>query len=142
MSDAHGTFGGVYSRGERRDPPKKKNDEEKAYLPGGDKEVVTTAAGTIRAMLAAERAVMAGGVVSVTLYPGHAEGSRESQAVLEHAAALDVGRWSVVHTRWPNQIGKRSGLPSPELLEWEAKRKVLYDKWVKSQAIADKQDNE
>ena len=32
MSDAHGTFGGVYSRGERRDPPKKKNDEEKAYL--------------------------------------------------------------------------------------------------------------
>ena len=38
MSDAHGTFGGVYSRGERRDPPKKKNDEEKAYLPGGDKK--------------------------------------------------------------------------------------------------------
>ena len=93
------------------------------YLPGGDKEVTTTAEGTTRALLAAERAVMPGGAVSVTLYPGHAEGEREAQAVLEHVAALDVGRWSVVHTRWPNQVGKRTGLPSPELLELQCMHK-------------------
>ena len=33
-----------------------------------------------------------GGCVSVTVYPGHAEGIAEEQAVLEHAAQLPQGR--------------------------------------------------
>ena len=68
------------------------------YLPGGDKALVTTAEGTVRALRAAERAVRPGGCVSVTGYPGHAEGAREEQAVLEHAAALPQGQWSVHYT--------------------------------------------
>lgn len=70
------------------------------YLPGGDKAVVTRAEETVRALEAAQRAVRAGGAVSATIYPGHDEGRREEAAVLEHAAALPQGEWSV-HVRIP-----------------------------------------
>jgi len=86
------------------------------YLPGGDKAIVTTAASTIRALIAAERVVRAGGCVSVTLYPGHEEGRREEEAVLEHAAALPQGAWSVHYTQWLNQRSKRSGIRAPSLV--------------------------
>ena len=86
------------------------------YLPGGDKSIVTTAEGTVRAMSAAEAAVAPGGCVSVALYPGHEEGSREAEAVLEHAARLPQGGWSVLSSQWINQRSKRSGSPAPSLL--------------------------
>ena len=78
------------------------------YLPGGDKSLVTTAASTVRALTAAERAVRPGGCVSATIYPGHEEGRREEAAVLEHAAALPQGAWSVHYTQWLNQRSKRN----------------------------------
>ena len=78
------------------------------YLPGGaDKTIVTNATNTVRALKAAERAVRPGGAVSATLYPGHEEGIIEESSVLEHAASLDLGRWSVYHMQWLNQISKR-----------------------------------
>lgn len=86
------------------------------YLPGGDKSIVTTAEGTLRALDAAERAVRPGGSVSVTLYPGHEEGRREEAAVLEHAAALPQGTWSVHYTQWLNQRSKRKGIRAPSLV--------------------------
>ena len=86
------------------------------YLPGGDKSIVTTAEGTLRALAAAERAVRPGGCVSVTLYPGHEEGRKEEIAVLEHAAALKQGVWSVHYTQWLNQRSKRKGVRAPSLV--------------------------
>ena len=87
------------------------------YLPGGDKSIVTTAKTTVRALRAAERAVRAGGCVSVTLYPGHEEGRAEEEEVLAHAAALDQGTWSVHFTQWLNQRSKRGrGIRAPSLV--------------------------
>ena len=85
------------------------------YLPGGDKEVYTRADTTVEALRAAERAVVAGGCVSATLYPGHAEGEREEEAVLRHAANLPFGQWSVHYTQWLNQRNKKDGSRAPSL---------------------------
>lgn len=85
------------------------------YLPGGDKEMYTRADTTVEALRAAERAVVAGGCVSATLYPGHAEGEREEEAVLRHAANLPFGQWSVHYTQWLNQRNKKDGSRAPSL---------------------------
>ena len=86
------------------------------YLPGGDKAIVTTTATTIPALEAAQRVVTVGGAVSVTLYPGHTEGMEEEAVVLEHAAALPQGQWSVYHAQWLNQRNKRTGRRAPSLV--------------------------
>jgi len=86
------------------------------YLPGGDRGVTTLAATTVRALQAAERVCTAGGCVSVTIYPGHAEGIEEDAAVLEYAGKLPQGSWSVYHTQWLNQRNKRNGRRAPSLL--------------------------
>ena len=86
------------------------------WLPGSDKTVMTTAETTARALRAAERAVRAGGCVSVTLYPGHDEGRREEESVLAHATALPQGEWSVHYIQWLNQRSKRSGIRAPSLV--------------------------
>jgi hypothetical protein len=36
--------------------------------------------------------------------------------VLEHAAALTQGKWSVYHTAWLNQRNKRNGRRAPSLV--------------------------
>ena len=54
--------------------------------------------------------------MSATIYPGHAEGLAEEAAVLEHAAALTQGKWSVYHTAWLNQRNKRNGRRAPSLV--------------------------
>mmetsp|Transcript_65082 Transcript_65082/g.108125 ORF Transcript_65082/g.108125 Transcript_65082/m.108125 type:complete len:270 (-) Transcript_65082:248-1057(-) len=86
------------------------------YLPGGDKTLVTTASSTVRALKEAERAICAGGTVSATIYPGHDEGLREEEDVLEHAAQLKQEEWSVYHHIWLNQRNKRNGRRAPSLL--------------------------
>lgn len=86
------------------------------YLPGGDKSVVTRAETTLSALAEAQRAVCAGGCVSVTIYGGHPEGQREEDAILEYAAMQPMSQWSVYHHRWLNQRNKRTGVPAPSLL--------------------------
>ena len=86
------------------------------YLPGGDKTFTTTAATTVAALEAAEAVVASGGCVSATIYPGHAEGLTEEVAVLDHAAGLTQGKWSVYHTSWLNQRNKRNGRRAPSLV--------------------------
>ena len=56
---------------------------------------MTEAPSTIRALSHAEQAVGGGGCISVTIYPGHEEGLREEEAVLEHAAHMTQDLWSV-----------------------------------------------
>ena len=86
------------------------------YLPGGDKAFTTTTATTIPAIEAAQRVVAVGGCVSATIYPGHPEGLDEEVAVLDHAANLTQGEWSVYHTVWLNQRNKRNGRRAPSLV--------------------------
>jgi len=86
------------------------------YLPGGDKAVCTTTSTTLPALDAAQHVIQIGGTVSVTIYPGHEEGLHEETAVLEHAAALIQGQWSVYHAQWLNQRNKRTGRRAPSLV--------------------------
>jgi hypothetical protein len=40
----------------------------------------------------------------------------EEAVVLEHAAALPQGQWSVYHAQWLNQRNKRTGRRAPSLV--------------------------
>ena len=84
-------------------------------MPGGDKALVTQAPTTLRALHEAERVVCGGGCVSVTIYPGHAEGVVEEDLILAHAAQLTQEVWSVYHASWLNQRNKRNGRRAPSL---------------------------
>lgn len=92
------------------------------YLPGGDLTIVTTEASTLPALQAALDLLMVGGVLTVMLYAGHAEGKVESQVVQEWASGLDTSEAHVLSYRFLNQrndppvllaIEKRKGKSRP-----------------------------
>lgn len=83
------------------------------YLPGGDKTVTTVTEATIRSVKQALDLVMPGGLISITLYPGHAEGAIEKEHLLEFANTLSSAQWAVCHLEWIN----RQKSPSLLLLE-------------------------
>ncbi|MCB1134670.1 MAG: methyltransferase domain-containing protein [Chlamydiia bacterium] len=80
------------------------------YLPGGDKGRTTRTDTTLQSLQAAQRLLKAGGMLSVTLYPGHEEGAREAEAVLAALSAWPKQEWSVCQHRWINRPD------SPQLL--------------------------
>ena len=71
------------------------------YLPGSDKRVTTQVESTLRS--AKKFLPLVTGALSITCYPGHEEGAREEEALLEWAAELPSNRWSVCHHRWLNR---------------------------------------
>ncbi|MFQ5730150.1 MAG: class I SAM-dependent methyltransferase [Waddliaceae bacterium] len=73
------------------------------YLPGGDKTKTTRAKTTLKSLRQAQVIIQAGGVISVTCYPGHPEGKEEEKAILEYAETLDPKRWSCCHHSWINR---------------------------------------
>jgi len=58
------------------------------YLPGGDTAVITKPGTTLAAMEAALALLAPGGVLTAVLYPGHAGGDAEAQAVSAWAAGI------------------------------------------------------
>ncbi|MEX2381385.1 MAG: class I SAM-dependent methyltransferase [Opitutales bacterium] len=58
------------------------------YLPTGDKSVTTLADETMRALADALDLLAPHGILTTVLYPGHPEGQRETEAVLEWAKNL------------------------------------------------------
>ena len=58
------------------------------YLPGSDREVVTSAASTVPALRQASTLLMPGGRMSILAYTGHPGGHLEARAVDEWANAL------------------------------------------------------
>lgn len=73
------------------------------YLPGGDKQLTTQVATTLASIRHAQRLLTAEGVISITCYPGHAEGALEEDALLAFAAALPLAEWVCCHHRWLNR---------------------------------------
>ena len=59
------------------------------YLPGSDKSVTTMRETTMPALSAAIDLLAHGGVLTVAVYPGHAEGDAEGKMVTEYLATLD-----------------------------------------------------
>ena len=73
------------------------------YLPGGDKSITTKAESTLASIDSALSILGDAGAVSITCYPGHDEGEKEEDAVLEMASSLPSDRWEVRHHRWLNR---------------------------------------
>ncbi len=53
------------------------------YLPGGNKKLTTMVHQTLESLQNGLDLIAAGGMLSITTYPGHAEGLREHHAILE-----------------------------------------------------------
>ena len=73
------------------------------WLPGAaDKTVTTQVDTTLEAVKTCIAMLRPGGVASVCVYPGHAEGDAERTALGELLSGLDVRRFCVLHHRFIN----------------------------------------
>jgi len=73
------------------------------YLPSGDKTLTTKVDSTLQSVLNALNVLSFGGMVSITCYPGHLEGKKEQEALLEMLSKLDPMIWSFTTFFWPNR---------------------------------------
>lgn len=85
------------------------------FLPYSDREVTTTTRATMKGVAEALELVRPGGIVTVTMYPGHDEGRRERQALLEAARKLPADKYHVIHSVMLNG-GRKSRKSPPEIL--------------------------
>ena len=73
------------------------------WLPGALHGVTTLTETTLRAVDAALLLLKPEGLLTVCVYPGHEEGSREEAALLQWASNLDEGRYDELLKRYLNQ---------------------------------------
>lgn len=74
------------------------------YLPGGgDKTKTTKVETTLQSLQHALELVQKGGMISLTLYPGHPEGEREESHILTFIKNLDPLKWNCCHHQWLNR---------------------------------------
>ncbi|MGD2116741.1 MAG: class I SAM-dependent methyltransferase [Chromatiales bacterium] len=66
------------------------------YLPGSDKSIITQTQSTLPALQQTLQLLQQGGCLSIMLYPGHAGGDSEAEAVKHWADQLDAS-WRVSH---------------------------------------------
>ncbi|MDF3002048.1 MAG: rRNA ((1402)-N(4))-methyltransferase [Bacillota bacterium] len=81
------------------------------YLPGGQKEMTTQTEATLAAVEQALHLIRIGGIVAVTMYPGHPEGAMERASLLHFSENLSQRIYHTAYLSFPNQ--KKS---PPELL--------------------------
>jgi len=84
------------------------------WLPGGDHGCTTHTETTIEAISQACTCLLPGGMISVCVYPGHEEGSRELEAVAGFCEKLPVRNFTVLHHRF---INARSETPQLFLIQ-------------------------
>ena len=72
------------------------------WLPGADKRVTTRVKTTLEAVSKCLALLKPGGVASVCVYPGHAEGDAERHALAQRLREVDVRRFCVLHHRFIN----------------------------------------
>ena len=73
------------------------------WLPGAEHGVTTQVETTLRAVNAAVELLKEDGLMTVCIYPGHDEGSRELQALMEWGSSLDDKRFDVLLKTYLNQ---------------------------------------
>ena|SRR3990167_3881980 len=72
------------------------------YLPGSDKTIKTLSTTSIISLGSALKRLLPGGMISVTLYPGHHEGLFETQTLLNWASTLSSEAYGLSHHYRPN----------------------------------------
>lgn len=73
------------------------------WLPGAQHGVTTLAETTLQAVDAALSILKPDGLLTICVYPGHAEGTRELAALNRWAAGLDAVRYDAMQRRYMNQ---------------------------------------
>lgn len=73
------------------------------YLPRGDKTLTTQTEHTLTALQHSLAHLRQGGLLSIALYSGHAEGARETAAALTWAQRLHHRHFSVLHYAFINR---------------------------------------
>ncbi len=73
------------------------------WLPGAEHGVTTHTDTTLRAVNAALNLLKEDGLMTVCIYPGHDEGTRELNALLEWGSGLDDRRYDVLLKTYLNQ---------------------------------------
>ncbi len=78
------------------------------YLPSGEKHITTRAETTLKALEKSINMIKCDGVVTVVMYPGHAEGRIEKEKVLEWGKSLDR---SIYHCASISMINQPENAP-------------------------------
>lgn len=73
------------------------------WLPGAPHGITTRVETTLQAVDAALSVLKPDGLLTICVYPGHAEGARELEALNAWAAALDPRRFDAMLRRYVNQ---------------------------------------
>ncbi len=73
------------------------------YLPGGDKAFTTMTESTLASVRKASELIVPGGALSITCYPGHAEGAIEQRALLQELAEWPPEVWNICHHTFPQR---------------------------------------
>ncbi len=81
------------------------------YLPGGDKEITTSAESSLTSIKEALKILSPGGMLSIIAYSGHESGKKERDALMAYCSALDPHKFKAVQLT----ILNRKNEP-PELL--------------------------
>ena len=74
------------------------------YLPGGDKSVHTLYQSTLCAVKAAISMLKKGGVLVISVYPGHPEGQKEAETLIDMLSEYDKKLYSVSRFHIVNSI--------------------------------------
>lgn len=73
------------------------------YLPGGDKGIVTTPNTSLDAVISVMELLKDGGVIGLTIYPGHPSGKKEEEGIGQMLSESDLKLWQVSVIRNPNR---------------------------------------
>ena len=72
------------------------------WLPGGDHRITTLCASTREAVPAALDCLKPGGIVTICVYPGHAEGKKELEMLVPFVSSLSNREFNVLRQVFPN----------------------------------------
>lgn len=86
------------------------------WLPTGDHAITTQTHSTLQAVQAAMEIVQPGGMISVCIYPGHDEGTREKHALVEMLRRADIRKYNIL---WCDFINQREDSPKVVLIQKE-----------------------
>ncbi len=73
------------------------------YLPGGSRELTTGLDTTLSSFKQALSLLKQGGIITVVLYPGHAEGKHEKEGLMPVISRLSSAEYTVLHQGYLNK---------------------------------------
>lgn len=74
------------------------------YLPGADKQYTTQAATSLQAIKSGLSLLAKNGLMSIVLYPGHAQGKIEAQTIENWVSSLSQQEFAVLQYRFINRV--------------------------------------